>query len=139
MPVGSGLVRELLAETLGLSASALGGVQVVLTGTVSPPPTEQPAGISEGLRQAAERLNAGFAGAAAALRGVPRRGEGGPVCIANVRSGEGLGAAAARVLRAAPGALVAPLSGGAGAARAALLGARNALDPERFNERRLLQ
>jgi len=34
-------------------------------------------------------------------------------------------------------ALVAPLSGGAAAARAALLGARNALDPERYEERRL--
>ncbi len=33
-------------------------------------------------------------------------------------------------------ALVAPLSGGAAAARAALLGARNALDPERYEERR---
>jgi hypothetical protein len=33
-------------------------------------------------------------------------------------------------------ALVAPLSGGASAARAALLGARNALDPERYEERR---
>ena len=33
-------------------------------------------------------------------------------------------------------ALVAPLSGGAAAARAALLGARNALDPERYEESR---
>lgn len=36
-------------------------------------------------------------------------------------------------------ALVAPLSGGAAAARAALLGARNALEPERYEDRRLAQ
>ena len=32
-------------------------------------------------------------------------------------------------------ALVAPLSGGAAAARALMLGTRNALDPERYEER----
>ena len=36
-------------------------------------------------------------------------------------------------------ALVAPLSGGAAAARAAILGARNALEPERYEDRRLAQ
>ena len=38
-----GLVRAILAEALGLSASALGGVQVVLTGACDTV-TDQPAG-----------------------------------------------------------------------------------------------
>ena len=38
-----GLVRAILAEALGLSASALGGVQVVLTGACDTA-TDQPAG-----------------------------------------------------------------------------------------------
>jgi len=40
---GAGLVRAILAEALGLSASALGGVQVVLTGACDAA-AEQPAG-----------------------------------------------------------------------------------------------
>ena len=40
---GAGLTRAILAEMLGLSASALGSVQVALTGT-SDSGTEQPAG-----------------------------------------------------------------------------------------------
>ena len=41
--IGAGLTRAILAEMLGLSASALGSVQVALTGT-SDSGTEQPAG-----------------------------------------------------------------------------------------------
>ncbi|KAK9836947.1 hypothetical protein WJX81_001853 [Elliptochloris bilobata] len=121
----TGLVRAILAEALGLSASALGGVQVVLTGACDTA-AEQPAGVSEGLRVAAERLSSGFSGAAAALRAPQRRSD-------------TLSARAVRALRAAPQALVAPLSGGAAAARAAILGARNALEPERYEDRRLAQ
>ena len=40
---GAGLTRAILAEMLGLSASALGSVQVALTGT-SDTGSEQPAG-----------------------------------------------------------------------------------------------
>lgn len=42
-----GLVRAILAEALGLSASALGGVQVVLTGACDTA-TDQPAGVHRG-------------------------------------------------------------------------------------------
>ncbi|BDA50280.1 probable autophagy-related protein 2 at C-terminar half [Coccomyxa sp. Obi] len=119
----TGLVRAILAEMLGLSASALGSVQVALSGA-SDAGTDQPAGVHEGLKVAAERLQRGFSGAAAALK-------------APLHRSDSISAAARRALRAAPQALVAPLSGGAAAARAALLGARNALDPERYEERRL--
>ncbi len=84
------------------------------------------AGVTEGLRVAAERLSSGFSGAAAALYAPQRRSD-------------TLGARAVRALRAAPQALVAPLSGGAAAARAAILGARNALEPERYEDRRMAQ
>ncbi len=45
LDMGAGLTRAILAEMLGLSASALGSVQVALTGT-SDSGTEQPAGIA---------------------------------------------------------------------------------------------
>lgn len=47
--LGAGLVRAILAEMLGLSASALGSVQVALTGA-SDSGTDQPQGVSEGLK-----------------------------------------------------------------------------------------
>ena len=47
--VGTGLVRAILAEMLGLSASALGSVQVALSGA-SDAGTDQPAGVHEGLK-----------------------------------------------------------------------------------------
>ncbi len=47
--VGAGLVRAILAEMLGLSAIALGSVQVALSGA-SDAGTDQPAGVHEGLK-----------------------------------------------------------------------------------------
>lgn len=48
----------------------------------------------------------------------------------------GYGSSAVRFLRATPGAIVAPIGATAAAARCALLGARNSLDPRHYEERR---
>ena len=97
----------------------------------------QPSNVSDGLRQAADKLSAGFGEMGEALRAPfrsPGSGEGNSP--EQLPSG-GVGAAAVRALRAAPGAIAKPLSEGAAAARCALLGARNSLDPDRLQERRL--
>ena len=64
----SGLIRAILAEMLGLSAGALGGIQLVLAGPSAAIQTGQPAGVSEGLRQAADRLSSGFGEMAGAFQ-----------------------------------------------------------------------
>ncbi|KAK9805512.1 hypothetical protein WJX72_002557 [[Myrmecia] bisecta] len=122
----TGFVRAVTLEALGLGASVAGGAHLVLQGGVGST-SDQPAGMAEGLRQAASKMSSGLESAAAALVYRPVR---------SIQGGEGVGTAVVRALRAAPAAAVAPLSAAADAARAALLGARNALDPERYEERR---
>ena len=60
-PLGTlraGLVRAVVAEMLGISAEAFGGLQVVLQG---PSPARQaPTSVSSGLRQAADALSSGM-------------------------------------------------------------------------------
>ncbi len=85
------------------------------------------AGLKEGLKQAAQGLSSGLETAASALVYSPVR---------SVKEGEGVGTAVVRAIRAAPGAIAAPASAAAAATRVTLLGMRNALDPERYEERR---
>ena len=54
----------------------------------------------------------------------------------SVQEGEGVGQAVARAIRNAPGAIAAPAAAAAAATRVTFLGMRNALDPERYEERR---
>ncbi len=56
--------------------------------------------------------------------------------VRSVKEGEGVGTAVVGAIRAAPGAIAAPASAAAAATRVTLLGMRNALDPERYEERR---
>jgi autophagy-related protein 2 len=83
---------------------------------------EQPAGMADGLRQAGTWLRGGFGSAAQALVVAPVR---------SMQGGESLRSAVARALKAAPAAAIAPATAAAAAVRCTLLGARNALDPER--------
>ena len=89
--------------------------------------SECSAGLKEGLKQAAEGLSSGLETAASALLYRPAR---------SVKEGEGVGTAVLRAVRAAPGAIAAPVSAAAAATRVTLLGARNALDPARYEDRR---
>lgn len=84
-------------------------------------------GLKEGLKQAAQGLSSGLETAASALVYNPVR---------SVKDGEGVGTAVVRAIKAAPGAIAAPASAAAAATRVTLLGLRNALDPERYEERR---
>lgn len=84
------------------------------------------AGLKEGLKQAAQGLSSGLETAAAKLVYSPVR---------NVKQGEGVSTAVGKALRNVPGALAAPASAAAAATRATLLGMRNALDPERYEQR----
>ena len=55
----SGLARAVLAEMLGVSAHAFGGLQTVLQG--APMPARQPPrSVGTGLRQAADAVASGF-------------------------------------------------------------------------------
>ena len=67
----------------------------------------QPSNVSEGMRQAATRLSSGFEEMGAALKAPFQADSGSPEA-----SGGGLGTATVKALRAAPGALAKPLSGG---------------------------
>lgn len=73
-------------------------------------------------------MSTGFSTAARELVGGPAR---------SLQAGESVGSAVVRAIRAAPAAAIAPVSAAAGAVRCTLLGFRNALDPERYQERRL--
>ena len=84
-------------------------------------------GLKEGLKQAAQGLSSGFETAASALVYSP---------VKRVQEGEGVGQAFARAVRSAPGAIAAPAAAAAAATRVTFLGMRNALDPERYEERR---
>lgn len=70
----------------------------------------QPSNVSDGMRQAADRLSSGFGEMGAALK-APFR-EQSDASLAQAPSNS-LGSATVRALRAAPGALAKPLSGGA--------------------------
>ncbi len=116
-------VRALVYEALGLGATVAGGAQMVLQGGPSPAPSETPSGVMDGLRQAKDRLSAGFGAAADTLVVVPVRA---------VQKGEVTWReAASKALRAAPAAAAAPASAAAAAVRYTLLGVRSAMDPER--------
>lgn len=85
----------------------------------------QPEGAQEGLRQAYESLSNGLSRTASGLLGTP---------IKEYRRGSGAGSALATALRAAPAAVIAPVTASANAMRCALLGMRNSLDPEHMKE-----
>ncbi|KAL0044023.1 hypothetical protein WJX82_003156 [Trebouxia sp. C0006] len=120
------LARAVTLEALGLGASVAGGADFVLRGG-SGSGSDHPAGLKEGLKQAAQGLSSGLETAASALVYSPVR---------SVKEGEGVGTAVVRAIRAAPGAIAAPASAAAAATRVTLLGMRNALDPDRYEERR---
>ncbi|KAA6418149.1 MAG: Autophagy-related 2 [Trebouxia sp. A1-2] len=120
------LARAVTLEALGLGASVAGGADFVLRGG-SGSGADHPAGLKEGLKQAAQGLTSGLETAASALVYSPVR---------SVKEGEGVGTAVVRAIRAAPGAIAAPASAAAAATRVTLLGMRNALDPDRYEERR---
>ncbi|KAL3156294.1 hypothetical protein ABBQ32_012565 [Trebouxia sp. C0010 RCD-2024] len=120
------LARAVTLEALGLGASVAGGADFVLRGG-SGVGSEHPAGLKEGLKQAAQGLSSGLETAASALVYSPVR---------SVQEGHGLGQAVARAIRNAPGAIAAPAAAAAAATRVTFLGMRNALDPERYEERR---
>jgi autophagy-related protein 2 len=83
---------------------------------------EQPAGVVDGLRQAGTWLKGGFGSAAQTLVVKP---------VKSMQHGESVRSAVAKALKAAPSAAIAPATAAAAAVRCTLLGARNALDPER--------
>ncbi|KAK8960382.1 hypothetical protein KSP40_PGU008309 [Platanthera guangdongensis] len=85
----------------------------------------QPEGAQEGLRQAYESLSDGLSRTASGLLGTP---------IKEYRRGAGAGSALATAFRAAPAAVIAPVTASANAMRCALLGMRNSLDPEHMKE-----
>ena len=85
------------------------------------------AGLSDGLRQAAQGLRVGIHSAASALVMKPAQ---------TVRDGHSISNAMGRALRAAPSAAAAPASAAAAAVRATLLGARNALSPGHNDRKR---
>jgi autophagy-related protein 2 len=82
---------------------------------------EQPAGMMDGLKQAGTWLSSGFGSAAQALVVKPAR---------SLHQGEGVRAAVAKAIKAAPAAAIGPATAAAAAVRCTLLGARNALDPD---------
>ena len=83
-------------------------------------------GFKEGLKQAAQGLSSSLETAASKLVYSPVR---------SVKEGEGVSTAVVRAVKNAPGAIAAPVAAAAAATRATFLGVRNAIDPERYEQR----
>ncbi|ERM97144.1 autophagy-related protein 2 isoform X1 [Amborella trichopoda] len=133
-------LRSISMEAVGLGVHLAAGAHEILLQTeyvlTSIPPSlslapkgstetnvraNQPKDAQEGIRQAFESLTHGLGRTASALVGTPLKA---------YQRGAGAGTALVGAVRAAPSAIVAPVSAAACAAHCALLGMRNSLDPE---------
>lgn len=111
-------VRAVLCEALGLGASLAAGAQMMLQGGAGVQ-LEQPNGVMDGFKQAAEKLSEGFESATQQLVLQPMR---------EVQNGDKVHDVVLKALRSAPSAALAPATAVAKAARCTLLGVRSAFD-----------
>jgi len=129
----SAFAHALSLEVLQMGAHLAAGAQEALRpggggadSVPEAPEARAPADLQEGLSQALEQLAWGLDAASAVVSGqvgVLRQSEG------------GLGSTLVGALRAVPSAVAAPAGAAAGAVKATLQGARNALDQERYYDR----